>query len=608
MSIQNHEQTSRAAFPGGAISPAFVVLLCATLSAQVTERVSLSTGGALGNDNSDQASISADGRYVAFASLATNLVAGDTNGVSDIFVRDRQTGTTVRASVATGGAQADGASYYPSISADGRYVAFLSHATNLVPGDTNGLEEIFVRDRQTGTTERVSVATGGAQADGFSFLPSISADGRYVAFSSTATNLVTGDTNHAEDVFVRDRQIGTTECVSLDSSGVQGNNSSLVCAISADGRYVAFGSFATNLVAGDTNGANDIFVRDRQTGTTERVSVATGGAQGNFGSQNPSISADGRYVAFTSDATNLVPGDTNGREDVFVHDRQAGTTERVSLDSGGAQGNDLSDFSPSISADGRYVAFMSYATNLVPGDTNGVFDVFVRDRHAGTTERMSVATGGWQGNGTSELPSISANGRYVAFESSATNLVPGDSNGSFDIYVRDRDTAGFTSLCDPGAAGVIPCPCLNAPSGPDRGCDNSSTTGGASLSAAGVASVSSDSLVFTTGGEKPTATSIVLQGTAFASSGVTYGQGVRCVGGSLKRLYVKSASAGSILAPDVPLGDPPVTVRSAARGDVIQGGQSRWYLVYYRDPTVLGGCPAGSTFNATQTGRIDWAP
>ena len=214
--------------------------------------------------------------------------------------------TTERVSVASNGGQADSSSVNPAVSADGRFVAFESDASNLVGGDTNGLNDIFVHDRQTGTTERVSVATGGTEANGVSYTPAISADGRFVAFYSNATNLVGGDTNGTSDVFVHDRQTGTTERVSVATGGAEANGGSSTAAISADGRFVAFHSDATNLVSGDTNGARDIFVHDRQTGTTERVSVATGGAQANSGSANPAISADGRFVAFYSVATNLV--------------------------------------------------------------------------------------------------------------------------------------------------------------------------------------------------------------------------------------------------------------------------------------------------------------
>jgi Tol biopolymer transport system component len=593
------------------------ILLGNSAWAQVTQRVSLSSTGAQGNGDTGQFSFvvsnSADGRYVAFMSASSNLVPGDTNVFADAFVRDRWSGTTERVSVDSAGAQGNGVSRFPSISADGRYVAFDSYANNLVPGDTNVANDVFVHDRQSGTTERVSVDSAGAQGGpGGSNLPCISADGRYVAFESYANNLVPGDTNLTGDVFVHDRQSGTTERVSVDSAGLQGADLSVEASISGDGRYVEFRSFAANLVPGDFNGSFDAFVRDRQLGTTERASVDSAGAQGNFGADWSSISADGRYVAFSSFSINFVPGDTNLSWDVFVHDRQSSTTERVSVDSTGVQGNSDSGFGPglSISADGRYVAFYSLATNLVANDTNGFGDVFVRDRQSGTTERVSLDSAGAQGNAYSYSAAISADGRYVAFWSRASNLVPGDTNDLWDVFVRDRfGGPTFTSLCSPGTQGVIDCPCANPPATPGAGCENSSGTGGAVLSASGGTYLSSDSLVFTTSGERPTATSILMQGNGVVAGGVLFGQGVRCVGGTIiRRLFTKAAAGGSITAPDFDAGDPTVSARSAQKGDGIQAAQSRWYLVYYRDAVVLGGCPPTSTFNATQTGQVTWSP
>ncbi|HKC49665.1 MAG TPA: hypothetical protein VKF60_02650, partial [Myxococcota bacterium] len=261
-----------------------------------------------------------------------------------------------------------------------------------------------------------------------------------------------------------------------------------------------------------------------------------------------------------------------------------------------------------ISGDGRWVSFVSYATNLAPGDTNGVADIYLRDRLAGTTERVSVSGSGAQADGASLSDSISADGRWVAFGSEASTLVPGDTNAFGDVFVHDRNASGFTSLCEPGQGGVIPCPCSNPPAGSGRGCDNSSSTGGASLSASGIAYLSSDSLVFTTSGERPSAPSLLLQGDASIAAGIAFGQGVRCAGGALKRLFTKIASAGSISAPDFGAGDPPISARSALLGDSIQPGEARWYLVYYRDPIVLGSCPVTSGFNATQGGAVSWQP
>jgi Tol biopolymer transport system component len=591
---------------------AFAVLgLVGSAWAQVTERVSVATGGAQADFGGELPSppgtvVSADGRFVAFTSPATDLVPGDTNAKWDVFVRDQLAGTTERVSVDSNGVQGDGSSgiYGIAVSPDGHYVAFDSQATNLVPGGTSGARDIFLHDRVNGTTELVSVSTAGAQANSNCFHVVLSSDGRYVAFESVATNLVIGDVNGQDDIFIRDRANGTTELVSINSSGVQGNGGSYQLSISADGRYVAFDSDATNLVLGDTNAHIDVFVRDRQSGLTTRVSLTVHAAQGNGESFACTMSGNGRYVAFTSNATNLVTGDTNGARDVFVRDCRNSTTERVSVATGGTQGNGWSDAS-FISTDGRYVAFTSASTNFVPNVPAG--HAYVRDRQNSTTEVVSLATDGSLANALCDAVCITSGGRYVAFRSAATNLVPGDTNGYGDVFIHDRFSAGFTSLCDPGVGGVIGCPCSNPPGGSGQGCDNSAATGGAILSAAGIAYLSMDSLVFTTSGERPTAFSIVMQGNTLLTHGVVYGQGVRCVGGVLKRLFVKSAVAGGITAPDFGAGDPPVSARSSAKGDVIQPGQSRWYLVYYRDPIVLGGCPASSTFNSTQTGQVAWS-
>jgi len=416
-----------------------VLMWPAVAAAHVLERVSVADDEAQANNSSDyRTAISADGRFVVFASDASNLVPGDTNGFSDVFVRDRQTGTTERVSVSTDGREGNDHSGISgvAISADGRYVAFDSSAGNLiVESDSAGQSAVFLRDRDAGTTVQVSVGTGGGPANGGSWGPSISADGRYVAFVSAASDLVAGDTNNAHDIFVRDLQTGTTQRVSLTAADQQTDGDSWDCAISGDGRYVAFQSSADDLVSGDTNGQDDIFVRDLQAGTTERVSVSNNEYQSNAGSYGPSISADGRYVAFPSDASNLVVSDTNGRRDAFVRDRQAETTVRVSVSSSGAQGN-LSSGSRAISADGRYVAFLSYASNLVPGDTNGIEDVFVRDLQTGTTHRVNTSASGAQANGATWMgAALSADGRYVTFESDASNLVSGDTNGGGDVFI-----------------------------------------------------------------------------------------------------------------------------------------------------------------------------
>jgi Tol biopolymer transport system component len=306
-----------------------------------------------------------------------------------------------------------------------------------------------------GTTSRVSTDSNGNQGnDGSYHFNAISGDGRYVTFMSYANNLVPGDTNNTRDIFVHDRITGITERVSVDSNGNQGNNLSTASSISYCGRYIAFDSDASNLVPGDTNGISDVFVHDRQTGITERVSIDSFGNEGNGHSHNPFISPDGRYVTFTSGSSNLVPGDTNGMYDVFVHDRQTGITERVSIDSNGNQGNGMCGFS-SIDANGRYVVFDSDSNNLVPNDTNGTRDIFVHDRLTGITERVNVGTNGKQTNGFSDLihgRSISGDGMYVVFRSGATNLDPRCSVNGDTVFSRDR-VRGNTKCIASNASG-----------------------------------------------------------------------------------------------------------------------------------------------------------
>jgi archaellum component FlaF (FlaF/FlaG flagellin family) len=362
-------------------------------------------------------------------------VTGDTNSRLDVFVHDRQTGTTARVNLGPQGQQANGNTTQSSISGDGRYVAFDSTASNLVPGDTNRASDVFVRDRETGTTTRVSVRSNGNQANRRSDVPWISANGRYVVFDSNASNLVRGDTNGVTDVFVHDRRTGTTTRVSLRSDGIQANLAGEGPSISGDGRYVAFYSKASNLVRGDTNDKFDAFVHDRQTGKTRRVSVRSNGKQANGQTWSAEISENGRYVAFYSNASNLVRGDTNDKFDAFVHDRQTGKTRRVSVSTQEDQANRAAYF-PSISGNGRYVAFFSGASNLVRGDTRRGFDVFLRDRNTGTTRQVSVSSDGTKGNRISGWPAISANGRYVVFQSNASNLVPHDANNMYDLFVR----------------------------------------------------------------------------------------------------------------------------------------------------------------------------
>ncbi|MCW6008771.1 hypothetical protein K1W54_30140 [Micromonospora sp. CPCC 205371] len=381
--------------------------------------MSVSVSGGQPNGVNVFPAVSADGRYITFESFASNLVPGDTNQAADVFVRDVRTGTTSRVSLTSAGGQINGSSGAPSISADGRWVAFTPSGTNVVPGAPTRAGNAFVRDQVPGTTVRVGPPT----TDGSVVHPSISADGRYVAFTSFGPR-VPGDTNTSPDVYLWERQTGALELVSVSSSGEVANADSYEPSLSADGRYVAFYSGASNLVSGDIGGYYDLFVRDRRTDTTTRLTASS-----TADSAMPRMTPDGRYVVFASAAFDLVPGDANDRMDVFVHDRATATTSLVSLSPTGGQLPE-GGTEPSISADGRYVAFISHY-----GDFN---EVLLRDRQAGTTVTASVSTGGAPSNGDSGRPSISANGRAIAFASMATSLVHGDPDPNEEIFLRDR--------------------------------------------------------------------------------------------------------------------------------------------------------------------------
>jgi Tol biopolymer transport system component len=399
--------------------------------------VSRSQFGALGNGASITPVLSSDGRYVAFQSEASNLVQRDHNGVSDVFVKDRYTGRVDRVSSASDGREGDGASYDPpGVSADARFVAFVSSATNLVPGDANGVDDVFIKDRRTGKLTMVSSTVDGTSGNAASYgSPSISANGRFVAFRSDASNLVPNDTNKVADVFVKDVRTGAIERASTAADGTQGDK--LVVhgtAISADGRYVVFPSSATNLVPGDTNASVDMFVKDRQTGAIIRANTSATGAQTTSYTLMPTITADGTKVAFVAWGDTLIPGDTEDTPDAFVKDLRTGAITRVNTSSDGTV-SESEPYAPVISADGRWIAFSSLASNLVRHDTNNVDDVFVKNLGTGETRRSSVSLFGQQGDSFSTTPSISADGRVVAFSSYASNLVPCDGNEVPDVFI-----------------------------------------------------------------------------------------------------------------------------------------------------------------------------
>lgn len=416
--------------------------------------VSVNPTGIPGNSDSYDCgesctNMSTTGRYVVFYSVADNLVSGDTNGVDDVFIRDMDAGTTQRASLpnlsdqGTLTLEANATAQEPSVNSTGRFVVFHSNASNLVVGDTNSQRDVFLHDTQSGETVRVNVpnladqGTLGTEANGLSERACVSDDGRYVGFRSAADNLVTGDGNGTIDVFVHDRQTGVTEVVSEHTDGTPGNGFSRNCQLSSDGMIIAFQSAASSLVTGDTNGGGDIFVHDRNNGTTTRVSVDSIGNEGTVGTflfaSNPNISGDGRFVTFWSGYSDLVAGDTNGHSDIFVHDRNTGETTRANVPNLvdqttlGTQANNGAQY-PSISDDGRFVAYSTDATNIVLDDTNAEWDIIVYDRQTGRAARANVDANGNQMTigFVTDWAGISGDGRYVNFHGGGSGAADPD--------------------------------------------------------------------------------------------------------------------------------------------------------------------------------------
>ena len=405
-------------------------------------RIDLGPKGTPGYNIAGPAGMTADGRTVFFNSsnLFYTTQDGIQLGTGIPWARDQASGVTKPLAPQTYFPNSLPDILGQSFSSEGRYIAFDSTDSTLVTGDTNGVSDVFVKDTTTGTITRMSVSSSGTQANGASYFPHISADGRYVAFQSDATNLVKTDRNGVRDIFLRDRTLNTTIMVSVSSSGRQGDqqsglgNSSNDTAISSDGRYVAYVSYATTLVTGDTNVKRDIFLYDRTTAVTTRVSIGTGGTQSNGNSDAVAMSGDGRYVAFQSQATNFSGGGTNGFNNIYVRDTTAATTTRVSKRTSGAQTTSESNC-PAFSSDGHYVGFTT-ADPLFASDTNGFNDVYVSDATGGSLSRVSIGNAGEQGNSSSNCPILSQDGRYVAFISAATNFAPGTPNGGGFVYDR----------------------------------------------------------------------------------------------------------------------------------------------------------------------------
>jgi Tol biopolymer transport system component len=421
----------------------------AQFAAGFNYRVSQSSAAAQANADVLDPVMSPEGRFAAYWSTATNLVPNDLNNVADVFLTDLISGETVLASLDFIGNQGDLASGDVggvSLTPGGGLIAFPSKATMLTGVPTGGVQHVYVRDRFNGTTTLASKDSFGNFGNGASRAPAISAGTRFCAFQSLATNLAGADANGVSDIYVHDLLLGRTNAISLTPGGAVGNGASILPSISADGRYIAFESAASNLVPSDTNNQSDIFLRDRVQQVTLRVSVSSTGVQGSGPSHNPAVAGDGTWVAYDSQSINLVPNDTNGVADVFVYNRANGATVRASVNSGGVEANGPST-EPSISTDGRFVSFTSLASNLVANDTNNAADVFVHDFSTGTTELWSVSFAGANSDGASSAPSVSDDGCRVVYQSRATNLIANDTNGVQDVFLRECTQPGPLNYC-----------------------------------------------------------------------------------------------------------------------------------------------------------------
>ncbi len=403
--------------------------------------ISVTPGGGVlpkSKGGSQEPAISYYGRYVAFSSFSNQVVTGDNNNAWDIFVYDRKEEKTTRVSIASNGTESNGDSRRPSISGNGQLVVFQSAASNLVDNDTNGVDDIFLHDTKTGETQRISVSGNGSQANGKSDYPVISSDGRFIAFRSAASNLVENDTNGEQDIFLYERDSGKITRISISSDGEQGNDFSGAPSISSDGRYIAFRTKATNLHPKGINEDPDILIHDRLTRQTEMVSLSSAGQPywGNPG--NPSISADGRYVVFQSTHDKLVSGYMNWEPDIFLHDRMTGKTTLIPPGAGAiTQGKPSTN--PAISGNGQLIVFQAARAKLLPDATKPKQqDVFLYDRESGKVIRISTTIEGEDGNKWATRPVISGDGSSIAFQSTSSNLVERDDNGSWDIFVFDK--------------------------------------------------------------------------------------------------------------------------------------------------------------------------
>lgn len=539
-----------------------LVLFASIATAQSIELVSLSSSGAQGDFDSVGGAVSADGRFVAFSSSATNFSANDPNGPvgpdNDVYLRDRATGTTTHVSSAFDTA------FLANISADGAFVTF---NTNAQTSAGLGITRSWIWERATGIVQPIS------PGDLSSIAPELSADGRYVAFvgrDATGTNPYLWPPLQA---YVLDRASGTITLASRTLGGSGGNGAVSSVSISADGARVAFGSHASDLVPNDTNGVPDVFVFETATQVLTRVSVNASGGEGDGRSEGPSLSADGRLVAFFSQATNLVAGDTNQASDLFRYEISSGNMLRLSLSNAG---NEVfgSYGLVKLSADGRLAFFSSNAPDLVPGDGNNGFDVFVRDTANGTTRRLSQGPGGLDGNVDSWLASISPDGRYAAFFGYVSNLVANDVNTVQDSFLID-----IGSTCSSWSY------CTSLPN---------STGNHATIGSQNDASLSVNNLRLSCVGLPSATIGRFFFGTSAIDPGTAFGNGLRCVGGNLVQLSNISVTEGVAYQ---------VQDLSSAVYTGIQPGEMRFFQFIHRNPAA-----GGAKFNTSDALAITFCP
>lgn len=542
--------------------------LAAPLLSQSTIRLTAGLAGAEPDGLSSEPQMSGDGRFVVYTSLANNLTPDDTSAASDIFLHDLVLGTRELISVRIPGMLAPGECGGPVVSDDGNWVAYWSTATNLVAGGT-ATADIYVRDRAAATT--TCITTGWA---GNSTAPTITPDGRYLAFQSLADNVVAG--GMFEDVFRYDRQTNTFVLISQSTAGVAGNMESLAPRISADGNQVTFLTASSNFLLQDTNGVVDVYLRDVAAVRTRRTSVNWLGNELTSASSTASMTRDGGMLCFVNAEAAASSGDSDVNDDVLVRTLQGGFLTRVSTPASGKGGNGISNDGV-IAGNGRYVAFRSNGTDLVPADpTPGAADIYLKDMETRAIEVVSLSSAG-AAAGDPSSPALSLDGRFIAF-ATTTGLVSGDANGLTEIYVRDRGVIVFTTPCA-GDGSSTPCPCGN-PGYPGNGCENYGLTGGVRLAATGNPSLSGDTLhLALTGFSALTTPLAYFQGDGLLNGGlgVAFGDGVHCVGGNTIRFARRNSVNGMS---EYGAGVPSDTAVSIA-GHVDVPGSTRYYQATY---------------------------